>query len=137
MLVFRRGERSPHLIKRIIPRPPIQQHIMIPVLIIRHRHLPSLHIHQRLTLAVFTEIPTPGVDPPKNRAISAAVPVGLYGLPCGETVTTICDDRSTSPAAPLSALHPATSGFAITPYPGPIIARALSKLSVTRTIFGA
>ena len=82
-------------------------------------------------------IPTPGVDPLKNFAMSAAVPLGTYFGPCAATVTTIREDRSTSPSAPLCATQPAPFAFAITPYPGPASASSFRRLRLTRTTFGA
>jgi hypothetical protein len=61
------------------------------------------------------EIPTPGVDPPKNFAISAWVPVGAFLGPCGATVTVRRAERKTSPAAPDSLVQPVASGLAEIP----------------------
>jgi hypothetical protein len=69
--------------------------------------------------------------------MSACVPVGVYFPPCGATVTLIRPDRSTSPLALDSAVHPLVSLFAETPYPGAAVARSFKMLMLTRTTFSA
>src|SRR5947209_6321127 len=85
---------------------------------------------------VLIDTPTPGVEPLKNLAMSASVPVGTYSR-YGATVTTMRDDRSTSPAGVCCAVQPVGSGFAEIPKPGADTAYGLSRLKLTRTTFGA
>ena len=82
-------------------------------------------------------MPTPGVDPLKNFAMSACVPVGVYVLPCGATVTVIRDERNTSPLAPDATVHPLASGLAEMPTPAAAVASCLRRLMLTRTMFSA
>src|SRR5258707_15288502 len=86
---------------------------------------------------VVIEMPTPGVEPLKNFAMSAEVPVRFRWGPCGETVTIMREERRISPAAPLSTVHPVNAGWAEIPYPGGAIASVLLRLNVTRTMLGA
>src|SRR5437016_4241939 len=83
------------------------------------------------------EIPTPGVEPLKNFAMSAEVPVGFRLGRWGETVTTIWEERSMSPVVPPSTVHPVEAGWAEIPWPEGANASALLRLSVTRTMLGA
>ena len=64
---------------------------------------------------VWMWMPMYGVLPLKNLAMSAAVPVGVYGLPCGETVTTMREERSVSPLSLLCAVQPAGCGPPVMP----------------------
>jgi len=47
------------------------------------------------------------------------------------------EELKVSPAPVEPAVQPVESGLAMMPYPGAASARALSRLMVTRTIFGA
>ena len=59
-------------------------------------------------------MPTGGVDPLKNFAMSASAPVSVT-FSCGATVTDMRDERNTSPPAPGSIFHPLASGLAEMP----------------------
>src|SRR5580658_661265 len=86
---------------------------------------------------VLIERPTLGVEPLKNFAISACVPVGSHFPLSGETVTTIREERITSPELRSSATQPVGSGVAVIPYPGAARASSRRRLRLTRTMFGA
>jgi len=64
--------------------------------------------------AVLMEMLTGGVDPLKNFAMSASVPVSVTFC-CGATVTEMRDERNTSPLAPDAMVHPLASGLAVMP----------------------
>jgi hypothetical protein len=66
-------------------------------------------------MGVLMERPTPGVEPLKNFAMSALVPVGTHFGPWGETVTIRRLERKVSPEVSLPAVHPVGAGAATMP----------------------
>ncbi len=103
---------------------------------IGHGHFPSCMFRICLPAGVSILRPTYGVEPLKYRAMSASVPEGFRGIqakhgpPCGRSEKYRRCCRS-------SRVHPAVALRRGNANPGGFKAAVLSRLKVTRTIFGA